>query len=213
MNNISFEKVGLAVTTHGLVDMGVPEIRVQVNVPELLGECEAFLQFIANYVRGSNVRIRPGETMNYGYWLVKFQSVGSNMLEVWEYNSEGTEFVLGASLALSYWRDQHEVCSKYQADFSPPRPDKLTSVSIGVLEGLPVEAVRYPMQEHMSGWFLFTDKWDKNVKSLANEHTYHITAARPDLARFLALPTGFRFDLRSGKRVWLDEEVAHEPIV
>jgi hypothetical protein len=65
------------------------------------------------------------------------------------------------------------------------------------------------MGEHMSGWFLLTDKWDKNVASLTNHHTYHVTAARPDLARFLALPTGFRFDLRSS-RVWFDGEVANQ---
>jgi len=47
----------------------------------------------------------------------------------------------------------------------------------------------------MSGWWLITEKYDGNIESLNHEHTYHVTAARPDLASFLALPYGFRFDL------------------
>ena len=47
----------------------------------------------------------------------------------------------------------------------------------------------------MSGWWLITEKYDGNIESLKHEHTYHVTAARPDLASFLALPYGFRFDL------------------
>jgi hypothetical protein len=78
------------------------------------------------------------------------------------------------------------------------------------MEGLPVQGLRHPWQEHMSGWLLVTDKWDENVTSLKTLHTYHVTAARPELVRFLALPTGFRFDIRSGQ-VWFDEEVANQP--
>jgi hypothetical protein len=194
-----------------MVARGLPEMRVQVREAALLPECEFFLQFVADYLADSGKRIKSGETLNYGYWLVKFQAVRDDLLEVWEYNAQATEFVLGGSLALSYWRDQHQICSHYGADFSPPRADKLTAVSVGVMEGLPVQAVRYPWQEHMSGWLLVTAKWDGNVKSVTNHHTYHVTAARPDLARFLALPIGFRFDLTKGQRVWIDEEVANQP--
>lgn len=148
--------------------------------------------------------------MNYGYWLVKFERVNDDLLEVWEYNNKGTDFVRGGSLALRYWRDQHRVCNANSAEFNPPRPDKLTAVSVGVMEGLPVQGVRYPWQEHMSGWLIVTERWEGNIKSLLYEHTYHVTERRPDLARYLALPIGFRFDFTNGERVWLDEEVAHQ---
>jgi hypothetical protein len=211
MPTLTFARDGLVVSTCGMVARGLPEMRVQVREAALLPECEFFLQFVADYLADSGKRIKSGETLNYGYWLVKFQAVRDDLLEVWEYNAQATEFVLGGSLALSYWRDQHQICSHYGADFSPPRADKLTAVSVGVMEGLPVQAVRYPWQEHMSGWLLVTAKWDGNVKSVTNHHTYHVTAARPDLARFLALPIGFRFDLTKGQRVWIDEEVANQP--
>jgi len=52
-------------------------------------------------------------------------------------------------------------------------------VTDGVFEGDPAEGVRYP------------------------------SARRPDLARFLALPFGFRF---TGADAWLDPEVADRPV-
>lgn len=213
MDPLTFHSSGLTVQTYGMGARGQAEIRVSVNAALLLPEGENFLRFVADYLAQSGRSIHPGETMNYGYWLVKFATVSDDLVEVWEYNENATDFVVGGSLALAYWRDQHLVCHRFGATFSPPRADKLTAVANGVLEGLPVEAVRYPMGEQMSGWFLLTDKWDRNVSSLTNHHTYHVTAARPDLARFLALPVGFRFDLRRGQRVWFDTDVAKEPAV
>src|SRR6266404_3895046 len=156
MASLAFEKSGLVVSTRGMTKRGLAEMRVQVDTASLLPESERFLQFVADYLADSGKRIKPGETLNHGYWIVKFQGVNDDLLEVWEYNAEATEFIPGGSLTLSYWRDQHEVCSRSGAPFSPPRADKLTAVAAGVFEGLAVEAVRYPMGEHMSGWFLFT---------------------------------------------------------
>jgi len=59
----------------------------------------------------------------------------------------------------------------------------------------------------MSGWWITTKLYDGDVKSLKHEHTYHVTAARPDLAKYLALPDGFRFDLSRIEDVWRDEKV------
>jgi hypothetical protein len=211
MPSLTFKKNDLVVSTQGLADTGRAELRVHVGGASLLGEGESFLRFVADYLFRQDARIKPGETLNYGYWLVKFQEASENLLEVWEYNPNATEFVLGGSLTLRYWQEQHRICKLYGADFAPPRPDKLTSVSEGVMEGLPVQAVRYPWQEHMSGWLLVTERWDESIKSLTNHHTYHVTAARPDVAPFIALPVGFRFDLTSGQRAWIDPEVEHQP--
>ena len=196
------------IKTAGLVSSRHSEIRVEISAPEFLGEAEEFLYFVTNYLTTSGNCIRPGETMPYGYWLVKFQDGGPQTLEAWEYNAEATEFVKGVNLALRYWREQHLVCHQHGAEFRPPRPDKLTVVSKGVLEGLPVQGVRYPSPEHMSGWWLTTDQYDGDINSLKREHTYHVTAARPDLAKYLALPEGFRFDLSVREDIWLDEKVA-----
>jgi hypothetical protein len=128
-------------------------------------------------------------------------------LDIWEYDSTGSTFVDGAQLALTFWRDQHRVCGHVGASFTPPKADQLVAVARSVFEGHPVKGVRYPSPEHMSGWWLVTDQGDGNAGSLLKEHLYHLTSRRPDLARYLALPFGFRFDLSNGENFWFDAEV------
>lgn len=83
-------------------------------------------------------------------------------------------------------------------------------ISDGVLEGQAIEAVRYPSPAHMSGWWLITDRYDGNFRSMRREHLYHLTAKRPDFAPFLALPFGFRVDLSGEERVWFDAQVLED---
>jgi hypothetical protein len=201
-NQFTIKTVGLTST------IGHPEVRVEVRNPGLMEEAESFLRYVANQITMHEMQIRPGETMAYGYWLVKFEEGEAETLETWEHDAEGMEFVKGVDQALIYWRDQHWVCSLYSAEFKAPRAKQLTVVSEGVLDGLPLKAVRYPSPDHMSGWWLVTELYDGNIKSLKNEHTFHVTAARPELAKFLALPNGFRFHSHPEK-VWFDEEVAN----
>ncbi len=99
------------------------------------------------------------------------------------------------------------------APFKPPRADQLVAVSAGVMEGDAVQGVRYPSPRHMSGWWLSTNQYDGSDQSMANQHCYHVTHARPELAPYLALPNGFRFDFEHGQNVSFDENVAHQPIV
>ena len=197
----------LAVRTEGLRLHSLPEIEASVETPDLVDGAKAYLFFVADYLLKDRKTIRPGETMAYGYWLTKFESMGPDLLEVWEYNADATEFVKGASLTLTYWRDQHALCRGYDAEFQPPRPDRLTVISQGVLEGRPVQGARYPSPDDMSGWWITTDLYNGDVSTLKHEHTYHVTAARPDLAKFLALPVGFRYDLSTHEDVWFDQGV------
>lgn len=198
---------GFTLQTVGLEAKGHREVVVDFDDVALAIEAEKFLVYIADYLEISGRQINSGETMTYGYWLVKFEAIESGALEVWEYDAEAIDFIKGASLTLQYWKDQHSICEKYEADFEPPRPDLLTVISQGVFEGLPVYGVRYPSPDNMSGWWITTDQYDGNVNSLTHEHTYHISAARPELARYLALPYRFCFDLSAGEAVWIDEEI------
>jgi hypothetical protein len=197
----------LSIRTEGLRSRRLPEIEVSVAAPDLTEAARAFLFHVSEYLLTGDKTLRPGETLSYGYWLTKFERAGGDLLEVWEYNCEATKFVKGATLALTYWRDQHAVCTKYDAAFQPPRPDLLTVVSDGVLEGWPVQGVRYPSPDGTSGWWITTDLYNGEVSALKHEHTYHVTAVRPDLAKFLALPVGFRYDLSTHEDVWFDQTV------
>jgi hypothetical protein len=209
--DVSIGVKGHSVSTSGLVRVPHPELRLQVSDGTLLGPAQDLLQFVVKYILDQGARISPEQTLLYGYWTTKFRRECGGALEVWEHNADATEFVPGASRALTYWRDQHLLCEKYGADFNPPKPTMLAAVSDGVLEGDAVEAVRYPSPEHMSGWWLTTNRYNGNIKSLKCLHLLHVTAARSDLVRYLALPDGYRFNLVGGERVWFDEAVAREP--
>jgi hypothetical protein len=198
----------LCLRTDGLLSGGRDEVAVCADI-ELREEAEKFLFFVADYLAQGN-QLRPDETMAYGFWLTKFRRRDENTLETWEYNPQATDFQAGATQTLRYWKDQHRICLLHRAAFSPPRPDRLTVISEGVREGLPVQGIRYPSPEHMSGWWITTDLYNGDTKSLMHEHTYHLTAARPDLAKYLALPEGYRFDLSAGEDVWRDDKVIAE---
>jgi hypothetical protein len=190
---VQFNREGLALTTSCLAREGHPEIRVQVDSAMLTDEAEQFLRFVVAYIRRSGATITAGESLQYGYWLVKFERSNAGVLDVWEYNEEATAFVVGASLALRYWHEQNCTCRVYGTGFEPPAFSQPTVISAGVKEGLPVQGVRYPWGERMSGWLLVTNVWDGRIESLQRHHTYHVTSSRPELARYLALPRGFRF--------------------
>jgi hypothetical protein len=197
----------VTVRTEGLKALEKPELSVDVAT-ELLVESERFLHYVSNYLSSSGTHLKSGETLAYGYWLVKFQKARQrDLLETWEYTADASGFRKGGDLTLKYWRDQHLICDQHRTVFSPPRPDRMTVVSQGVLEGLPVQGIRYPSPDHMSGWWITTDLYDGNVRSLRHEHTYHVTAARPDIAKYLALPSGFRFNFSVAEEVWFDEKL------
>jgi hypothetical protein len=211
-DQVAFIKEGLKVRTEGLKLFNQSEIGVEVSDPALVVEGESFLRYLITYLNSSKVRIQPGETLNYGYWLVKFQASNGSLLEVWEYEPTAVEFVRGATLALTYWRNQHRLCAKVGAAFTPPRPDRFVVVSDGTLEGKPVHGTRYPAPEDMSGWWILTDSWDGDANTLRREHLYHLTTARPELAQYLALPWGYMFDLRDEEKIWFDQKIADQSI-
>jgi len=105
-----------------------------------------------------------------------------------------------------------ECCEHYGTTCQVVKSEQLVAISKGVLEGtVPVEGVRYPSPDHMSGWWLTTDEYNGNIDSLKTVHFEHIIECRPDLAMYMALPFGYRFDLGGeSEHVWFDEDVLEE---
>lgn len=192
--------------TAGLAGQYGYEISATVNDISLQDECHKFVRFIADYVSAGNI-IRSGETVMYGYWLTKAILGDNRRMLFYEYNREATQFIFGMDTTLLYWRDQHQTCQNANAQFAPPRPDQMVSISDGVYEGDHAKGVRYPSPSHMSGWWITTDKYNGDVSSLKTVHAHHVTAKRPDLAKFLALPYGYRF-FSPNNEVWFDEKAA-----
>jgi hypothetical protein len=198
----------LAVRTRNFSGDGRRDLLAKVGQPQLVPDAEKFLRYVVEYLTSSKAQLRHGETIPYGYWLVKFMEAG-DFLEAWEYKPDASEYQPGVTTTLTYWNIQHAACERAGAKFDPPRPDRLVVYSDGVLEGdKDVQGVRYPSPEHMSGWWLTTGRFDGNTRSLKRTHAYHLTAARPDLAHLIALPSGFRFDLTHREDIWFDEKAA-----
>ena len=86
----------------------------------------------------------------------------------------------------------------------------MVAVTAGVVEGEPVEGVRCRPHGHLSGWFLFAASYsgDSDVDDFQVVHPSHLFEDRPDLAVFLALPVGWRFDTRPSAYVRFDPVVA-----
>lgn len=204
---------GLRARTHGLTGHGLPELEAVVRDAALLGEAQALLANLGEAILREEIHLHPGDTVQCGYWLVKFDAKAPGVLTASEPNAENTEFVPGVGLALSYRRDQKRVCREQGADFVPPGPLSLVACSDGVLEGrVPVGGARYRYSDEMSGWFLSTDLYDGTNSTVRLHHAYHVTARRPELAQYIALPPGYRFDHREEPRVWFDATLeAEEP--
>lgn len=113
---------------------------------------------------------------------------------------------------MSIEHEQKNCCDHFGAEFSPIEESQLVAISKGIYEGVnPVEGVRYPSPDHMSGWWLTTDEYDGNVESIVTVHFSHIVEKRPELALYMALPHGYRFFLGGEEdNVWFDEAVANE---
>lgn len=193
------------------VGLGGSDVELRVPDRSRVEDGEALVRTVVDYVEGTGRSLRPGETFGYGYWLVRFDAGGSGRLSISEYAADASQFVPGADLALRYWREQHEVCERFGAPFTPPRADQMVAVSVGVYEGDPVQGVRYHAPDHMTGWYATTARFNGDTRTLTVEHLYHLTAKRPDLARYVALPPGYRFDMTGGSDdVWFDVGVAAE---
>ncbi|KFF17459.1 hypothetical protein IW22_20890 [Chryseobacterium sp. JM1] len=109
---------------------------------------------------------------------------------------------------MSVVRQQGEIC--WQQNLIPLFPNFNQSVVIsdGVYEGKDIEGIRYASPQDESGWYLITDDYNEDIKSLKMVHFYHVAFARPDILKYLALPFGYRFLMKGGKfEINKDEEV------
>lgn len=108
---------------------------------------------------------------------------------------------------------QQECCENFKAQYTPVDEEQLVVISDGVYEGLPLEGVRYPSPDHMSGWWLTTDKYNGNTESLKTVHFSHIIEYLPRVAIYMALPSGFRFMLGGeDENAWFDKNVADDKL-
>lgn len=214
---VSVDRQSRSITTSGLAAKGQPDFRLAVDSDELLVYAEEFSHRLINYVLRSEKRILSGQTVTHGYWTVQFLAGTDGLLEAWEFTSESQcqQVRPGIEFTLKCWQGQHDLCTAVGAAFGPPHASHTVYVSEGVYEGvLPLEGVRYPAHPPDAGWFLTTDQYNGDFRSLKRVHLFHLTEARPELIPLVGLPAGYRFTLKDEDcdcDVWFDPEAAKRP--
>ena len=108
-------------------------------------------------------------------------------------------------------KDQQELCEKYGASYREADLTEIVGVSQGVLEGIePINGLRHPSSETTSGWYLWTGELSESVDFFKPIHTNHLLEIRPELAKYMGLPPGWRFLIEpssSYEDVWQDQSL------
>ncbi len=174
------------------------EIRAAIgsNQPE---DYVDVIKYIIDYVVDSKPIIYENQNIGYYSWLLQFRLDEDNYYDLYEPNSDGSDFNKGCDTAISIVRKQSEIC--WQQNLIPLFPNFNQSVVIsdGVYEGKDIEGIRYDSLQDESGWYLITDDYNDDIKSLKMVHFYHVAFARPDILKYLAIPFGYRFLMKEGK--------------
>ena len=192
--DIDIELVENALVTTGLRTKGFSDLRATVPGADDVDAVRHLLETFAAYQIDQCVQLRPGEKVGHGYWMTRLEAAADGVLDIWEIAADGEDFVPGVAATIRCWVDQVATCERAGAGFQPPSAMQMAAMSIGVMErNVAVSGVRYRPERHMSGWFLYTDLYDGDIKTMRVEHLFHITERRPDLTKYLALPPGFRF--------------------
>ncbi|TZG00040.1 hypothetical protein FW781_08980 (plasmid) [Chryseobacterium panacisoli] len=174
------------------------EIRVAIgnNLSENYIEV---IKYIIDYIVDSKPIISENHNIGYYSWLLQFRMDEDNCYDLYEANADGSSFNKGCDMAISVVRQQSETC--WQQNLIPLFPNFNQSVVIsdGVYEGKDIEGIRYDSPQDESGWYLLTDDYNDDIKSLKMVHFYHVAFARPDILKYLAIPFGYRFLMEEGK--------------
>ncbi|UYV55660.1 immunity protein Imm33 domain-containing protein [Priestia megaterium] len=200
----------LKVESRGAETYGIFNVRVKVESEDLIEEAEDFITYVLDYQIESQKKITSGQTLTYGYWLVQFKEK-DKFLDVWEYNSDATNFVEGANLTLSYLHAQYSLCEVVEAEFDAPTADKFVTVYTQIFESKEIQGVRYEEDGEKSGWLLYCEEQDLDSLhegAFLTLRLYELTLKRPDLLKFLGLPTGYRFVLKEDEyNAWEDRNL------
>jgi hypothetical protein len=172
-----------------------------------ISEYTNVLNFLIDYCIDSKPEIKPDQTISYHSWLLKCVLTPDSYYSLWEANKNGEDFIEGVDYSIKIIFEQREMCKRFNVMPSFPTFSQKIVISNGVYEGLPIEAVRYPSPNHMTGWWLTTEQYDGNVKSLMAVHYFHVAFKRPDLIKYLALPNGYRFFAGKEEDIWYDQKV------
>jgi|GEM_PF-4710554 len=198
---------GGGVETVGLDNLGQQELRL-VCPPSLIDAGLQYAQTLVAYVHESDHRIVSGETVACGSWMLRFVEASDGVLEAEEADLPSGEYVPGASNALLYWMQQHEVCAAAGTAFDPfglneqiaASMDLMTDDSEAIIEG-----VRYSARPGRVALYLQGPAFDGDFDRMRVHHAYHVMEKHPQIMPYLGLPAGYCF-FTNGK-VWFEADL------
>jgi hypothetical protein len=154
----------------------------------------ALLCFLIDYIILKSPIIKNEQSISYGLWLLKFTKV-EDYYEIYELDNEFEKWQEGADNAIYYIEQQKVLCKDEQTEFTPPLFTQKLAISKGVLEGMKVQGIRYDEPNQMSGWYLTTPEYDGIITSMSVIDLQELVIKRKDLLQFLALPSGYMFEI------------------
>lgn len=157
------------------------------------------IKYIIDYIVDNKPSISENQNIGYYSWLLQFRLDEDKYYDLYEANIDGSGFNKGCDTAISVVKGQSEIC--WQQNLVPlfPNFNQTVVISDGVYEGKDIEGIRYDAPQNESGWYLITDDYNDDIKSLKVVHFYHVAFARPDILKYLALPFGYRFLMEGDK--------------
>jgi len=199
--------------TEGLHQFAQQEIAVRLSWPEQDPRDQAIrylLNFIGNYIAKQPKRILEGQTMRYGWTMLRFvadqqneSGLGTDRLLVEElrepFHAHEPVYVSGASCAIAVVALQDAAIQRNRmaADAEYPHRSQLalvcsrvTSETIGTLRPLIAHRAWQPDIQN-SGWFIGCGEDDHDhddPDQLGQVHLLHLVTGFPGLLPYLALP-------------------------
>jgi hypothetical protein len=203
--------------TEGLRTLGQREIAVMVPWPEsdprdrLISD---LLRFLENYLTDQPKRILPGQTLRYGWTMLRFvedernlSGAGIDALLIEEmqhpFSLNEPSYVPGVAHTISLLQLQHEAMrrNRVTGDSMYPSPSQIAIICTRVTPET-VQRLR-PLMAHRawqpdareSGWFIGCCDRKHNhddPDELATVHLLHLVKQFPGLFPYVAMPVGYQ---------------------
>ncbi|MCB1612155.1 MAG: hypothetical protein R3F18_20855 [Lysobacterales bacterium] len=183
---------GLTILTQGLSNHGERDLSIDIDEPDLIGDAYELALRLIQYILRDGATIKDGETVRQGMWIIKFLADGE-ILVANEYDEKSGLYKRGVSRTLAVLRDQQVLCRVTGSRFNPPRLDQKIVITEGIESGDGFRGIRYSAPEHMSGWWLLTDKYEGSASEKRLLCIKDLILIRPDVIPFLAIDVGVGF--------------------
>ncbi len=104
-----------------------------------------------------------------------------------------------------YLLEQQNVCKRLNVEWVPIEPFSMVGLSLVNTNSNPFHALRHPPDSN-SGWFLWTEEWNKANDFFKPIHSVHLLEYRPAILKYLGLPAGYRvlIDDKGYEDIWFD---------